>query len=186
VNVTGLVQLHEGKRHHESDSGPLETPDDRFKHPDDTLARELQPSTSRALASEHFANAATGLQNFYARKHKPTVSADRRRSVDRTVYLPSAFGPLSSAFCLLFYGVGDGDSAAAGDSVADGEASVFGSFFLAARFLCGVAEGEACAVAAVAVVDVAVVPDFSAQETTNAMPIKAVIKDKTVFFIVCG
>jgi hypothetical protein len=69
--------------------------------------------------------------------------------------------------------------------VADGEASVFGSFFLAARFLCGVAEGEACAVAAVAVVDVAVVPDFSAQETTNAMPIKDVIKDKTVFFIVC-
>jgi hypothetical protein len=183
VNVTGLVQLHEGKRHHESDSGPLETPDDRFKHPGDTLARELQPSTSRALASEHFANAATGLQNFYARKHKPTVSADRRRSVDRTVYLPSAFGPLSSAFCLLFYGVGDGDSAAAGDSVADGEASVLGAF-LAACFLCGVGDGEAWAVAAV--VDVAVVPGFCAQETTNAMPIKAVIKDKTVFFIVCG
>ena len=183
MNVTGLVQLHEGKRHHESDSGPLETPDDRFKHPDDTLARELQPSTSRALASEHFANAATGLQNFYARKHKPTVSADRRRSVDRTVYLPSAFGPLSSAFCLLFYGVGDGDSAAAGDSVADGEASVLGAF-LAACFLCGVGDGEACAVAAV--VEVAVVPGFCAQETTNAMPIKAVIKDKTVFFIVCG
>lgn len=183
MNVTGLVQLHEGKRHHESDSGPLETPDDRFKHPDDTLARELQPSTSRALASEHFANAATGLQNFYARKHKPTVSADRRRSVDRTVYLPSAFGPLSSAFCLLFYGVGDGDSAAAGDSVADGEASVLGAF-LAACFLCGVGDGEACAVAAV--VEVAVVPGFCAQETTNAMPIKAVIKDKTVFFIVCA
>ena len=182
MNVTGLVQLHEGKRHHESDSGPLETPDDRFKHPDDTLARELQPSTSRALASEHFANAATGLQNFYARKHKPTVSADRRRSVDRTVYLPSAFGPLSSAFRLPFYGVGDGDSA--GDSVADGEASVLGSFFLAARFLCGVGDGEAWAVAAV--VDVAVVPGFCAQETTNAMPNKAVIKDKTVFFIVCG
>lgn len=183
MNVTGLVQLHEGKRHNESDSGPLETPDDRFKHPDDTLARELQPSTSRALASEHFANAATGLQNFYARKHKPTVSADRERSVDRTVYRPSALGPLSSAFCLLFYGVGDGDSAAAGDSVADGEASVLGAF-LAACFLCGVGDGEACAVAAV--VEVAVVPGFCAQETTNAMPIKAVIKDKTVFFIVCG
>jgi len=98
VNVTGLVQLHEGKRHHESDSGPLETPDDRFKHPDDTLARELQPSTSRTLDSGRFANAATGLQNFYARKHKPTVSADREWSVDHTVYLPSAFGPLSSAF----------------------------------------------------------------------------------------
>ena len=183
MNVTGLVQLHQGKRHHESDSGPLETPDDRFKHPDDTLAREPQPSTFRALGSDRFVNAATGLQNFYARKHKPTVSADREWSVDRTVYLRSAFGPLS-AFCLLFYGVGDGDSVVAGDSAADGEASVLGAFFLAACFLCGVGDGEAGAVAAV--VEVAVVPDFSAQETTNAMPIKAVIKDKTVFFIVCG
>jgi len=87
-----------------------------------------------------------------------------------------------SIFCLLFYGVGDGDSA--GDSAADGEASVLGAFFLATCFLCGVGDGEACAVAAV--VDVAVVPCFCAQETTNAMPIKAVIKDKTVFFIVCG
>ena len=118
------------------------------------------------------------------RKHKSTVSADRERSVDRTVYRPSAFGPLSSAFCLLFYGVGDGDSVPAGDSVADGDPSVLGAFFLAACFLCGVGDGEAGAVAAV--VDVAVVPGFCAQETTNAMPIKAVIKDKTVFFIVYG
>ena len=182
MNVTGLVQLHEGKRHHESDSGPLETPDDRFKHPDDTLARELQPSTSRAPGSHRFANAATRLQNFYARKHKLTVSADRAWSVDRTVCLPSAFGPLSPAVCVLFYGVGDGDSA--GDSVVEGEASVLGAFFFVACFLCGVGDGEAGAVAAV--VEVAVVPGFSAQETTNAMPIKAVIKDKTVFFIVCG
>jgi len=94
---------------------------------------------------------------------------------------PSALYLLTSAF---FYGVGDGDSA--GDSAADGEVSALGAFFLAARFLCGVGDGEACAVAAVAVVDVAVVPGFCAQETTNAMPIKAVIKDKTVFFIVCG
>jgi hypothetical protein len=122
-------------------------------------------------------------QNFCARKHKPTVSADRGTGQSiAQFYLPSAFGPLSSAFRLPFYGVGDGDSA--GDSVADGEASVLGSFFLAARFLCGVGDGEAWAVAAV--VDVAVVPGFCAQETTNAMPIKAVIKDKTVFFIVCG
>ena len=117
--------------------------------------------------------------------HNPTVSADRGRSVDRTVYLPSAFCPLFSSFCFSFYGVGAGDdSVPDGDSAADGEASVLGSFFLAARFLCGVGDGEAWAVAAV--VDVAVVPGFCAQETTNAMPIKAVIKDKTVFFIVCG
>jgi hypothetical protein len=99
--VTGLVQLHEGKRHHESDNGPLETPDDRFKHPEDTLARELQPSTSRALASDGFANATTGLQNIYARKHKPTVSADRGRSVDRTVYRPSALYLLPSTFSFM-------------------------------------------------------------------------------------
>lgn len=120
----------------------------------------------------------TGLQNSYARKHNPTVSADLARSVDRTVYRPSAFGPLSFDFCLFFYGVGDGDSSA------DGEASALGAFFLAARFLCGVGDGEAFVVAAV--VEVAVVPCCCVQETTNAMPIKAVIKDKTVFFIVCG
>jgi hypothetical protein len=72
---------------------------------------------------------------------------------------------------------------AAGDSVADGDASVLGAFFLAACFF-GVGDGEAFLVAAV--VEVAVVPCFCAQETTNAMPIKVVIKDKTVFFIVCG
>src|SRR5205823_12400772 len=33
VNVTGLVQLHKRKRHHEADNGPLQTPDDGFKHP---------------------------------------------------------------------------------------------------------------------------------------------------------
>ena len=37
---------------------------------------------------------------------------------------------------------------------------------------------------AAAVVEVAVVPCFSAQEVKNAMPIKAVIKNKTDFFIV--
>lgn len=52
MNVAGLIQLHEGKRHHKTDGAPLETPDDCIKHPDDILARELQPSTSRALASE--------------------------------------------------------------------------------------------------------------------------------------
>ena len=51
MNVAGLVQLHEGERHHESDSAPLQTPDNRFKHPRNILARELRRSTSRALAS---------------------------------------------------------------------------------------------------------------------------------------
>jgi len=99
------------------------------------------------------------------------------------VYRPSAFGPLSFDFCLLFYGVGAGDSALAGDSAADGEASVLGAFFLAVCFF-GVGDGEAFVVAAV--VEVAVVPCCCVQETTNARPIKAVIKDKTVFFIVCS
>ncbi len=51
MNVTGLVQLHEGKRHHESDTGPLQTPDNQVKHPSDTVARELRRSTSHGLAS---------------------------------------------------------------------------------------------------------------------------------------
>ena len=45
-------------------------------------------------------------------------------------------------------------------------------------------DGEAFVAAAV--VEVPVVPPCCLQETTNAMPIKAVIKDKTIFFIVCG
>jgi hypothetical protein len=91
--------------------------------------------------------------------------------------------PLSS-FCFSFYGVGAGDdSVPDGDSAADGEASVLGAFFLAACFF-GVGDGEAFVAAAV--VEVAVVPCCCVQETTNAMPIKAVIKDKTIFFIVCG
>jgi hypothetical protein len=79
------------------------------------------------------------------------------------------------------YGVGDGDPVLAGDSAADGDSSVFAAVVLAACFLCGVGVGEA---AVAAVVDVAVVPCFPAQETTNAMATNAVIKDKTVFFIV--
>ena len=87
--------------------------------------------------------------------------------------------PSPSALYLLpsLYGVGDGDSSAAGD------ASVLGAFFLAVCFF-GVGDGEAFVVAAV--VEVAVVPCCCVQETTNARPIKAVIKDKTVFFIVCS
>ena len=51
-----------------------------------------------------------------------------------------------------------------------------------ALFLCGDGDGDAFVVAAV--VEVAV-SCFCVQETTNATPIKAVIKDKTIFFIVC-
>ena len=88
-------------------------------------------------------------------------------------------GPPPSALYLLpsLYGVGEGDSSA------DGDASVLGAFFLAVCFF-GVGDGEAFVVAAV--VEVAVVPCCCVQETTNARPIKAVIKDKTVFFIVCS
>ena len=87
---------------------------------------------------------------------------------------PSALYLPTSA---LFYGVGEGDSSV------DGDASVLGAFFLAVCFF-GVGDGEAFVVAAV--VEVAVVPCCCVQETTNARPIKAVIKDKTVFFIVCS
>lgn len=59
------------------------------------------------------------------------------------------------------------------------------AFFLVAAFFfrAGDGDGDALVVAA-AVVEVAVVPCFSAQEVKNAMPIKAVIKNKTDFFIV--
>ena len=81
--------------------------------------------------------------------------------------------------------MGAGDSVLAGDSLVDGDASVLGAFFLAVCFL-GEAEGDGEAFVVAAVVEVPVVPPCCLQETTNAMPIKAVIKDKTIFFIVCG
>jgi len=80
--------------------------------------------------------------------------------------------------------VGAGDSVLPGDSLVDGDPSVLGAFFLVVCFL-GEAEGDGFVVAA-AVVEVPVVPSCCLQETTNAMPIKAVNKDKTIFFIVCG
>jgi hypothetical protein len=49
-----------------------------------------------------------------------------------------------------------------------------------AFFLCGDGDGDALVVAVV--VEVAV-SCFCVQETTNATPIKAMIKDKTDFFI---
>jgi hypothetical protein len=84
----------------------------------------------------------------------------------------SVFRPLrlTSPFYLLFYGVGAGE----GDS--EGDASVSAAFFLvSAFFFRGDGDGDAFVVA----VEVAVVSFFSAQEVKNAMPIKAVIKNKT-------
>src|SRR5437667_11791825 len=58
MNMAGLVQFHQGKRHHETDGTPLETPEDRFQHLRQTLARELQRSTSpRWTFSQTLANA---------------------------------------------------------------------------------------------------------------------------------
>src|ERR1700726_4029250 len=42
--MTALVKLHENKRHHEADGGPLQTPDEHIKHPCNTLAREPRAS----------------------------------------------------------------------------------------------------------------------------------------------
>ncbi len=52
--------------------------------------------------------------------------------------------------------------------------------------MCFLGEGDGEAFVVAGAVEVAVVPCFCAQEVTNAMPIKAVIKDKTIFLIVCG
>jgi hypothetical protein len=100
------------------------------------------------------------------------------------------------------YGVGEGDA----DSEADGDASASAFFLVAAFFGEADASGDASVVAAlflavvvffavvffavpscvvVAVLEVEAVSCFCAQEVTNAMPIKAVIKDKTDFFIGC-
>jgi len=78
--------------------------------------------------------------------------------------------------------VGAGDSVLAGDSLVDGDASVLGAFFFVVCFF-GEGDGEAFVVAGA--VEVAVVPCCCVQETTNAMPVRPVIKDKTIFFIVC-
>jgi len=87
-----------------------------------------------------------------------------------------AFRPLHQ---LLFYGVG------AGEADSEGDASVSAAFFLVAAFFFRAGDGDGDAlVAAAAVVEVAVVPCFSAQDVKNAMPIRAVIKNKTDFFIV--
>ncbi len=72
-----------------------------------------------------------------------------------------------------------------GDAEADGEASVVAAPFLAVVVVVFFAV-VFLAVAVVAVLEVAAVSCFCAQEVTNAMPIKAVIKDKTDFFIGCG
>jgi hypothetical protein len=81
--------------------------------------------------------------------------------------------------CRFFYGVGAGDSAGDGDSVAP---SVFGGVFFAALcFRGGVGVGLAAAAGAVVV---AVVP-CCWQETTNATLIKALIKHSMYLFIGC-
>ena len=82
--------------------------------------------------------------------------------------------PLSLSIC---YGVGAGDSAGDGDSVAP---SVFGGVFFAA--LCRFGDGVGVALAAAGAVVVAVVP-CCWHEAINAMPTMALIKHNRYFFI---
>ena len=58
-----------------------------------------------------------------------------------------------------------------------------GAFFLAAAFFFRAGDGDGEAFVLVAVVEVAPVCCFCAQETINATAARAVIKDKTDFFI---
>lgn len=142
-------------------------------------------------------------------KHNAAYSADRCQLNSRKLCKNGRFdsrlltsNPPSD---LPTYGVAEGEA----DSEADGEASA-SAFFLAAFLGEADAEGEASVVAApflvvafsvvavvffapvflavvvVAVPVVAAVSCFCAQEVTNARPIRAVIKDKTDFFIGCG
>ena len=82
--------------------------------------------------------------------------------------------PLSLSIC---YGVGAGDSAGDGDSVAP---SVFGGVFFAALCFRG---GVGVGLAAAGAVVVAVVPCCCVQEAINAMPTMALIKHNRYFFI---
>ena len=82
--------------------------------------------------------------------------------------------------CRFLYGVGAGDSAGDGEG-ASVDPSVFGGVFFAALcFRGGVGVGWAAAGAVV----VAVVP-CCWQEAINAMPMMALIKHNTYFFIGC-
>jgi hypothetical protein len=54
---------------------------------------------------------------------------------------------------------------------------------LAAAFFFRAGDGDGDALVAAAVVEVAVVPSFWVQEVTNAMPTRAVMNNKTDFFI---
>ena len=76
------------------------------------------------------------------------------------------------------YGVGEGD----GDSEADGDASVVAFFFVVEAF----AVVDFLVVDALLWVEVAAVSFFGSQEVKNAMPMRAVIKNKTGFFIGFG
>ncbi len=85
--------------------------------------------------------------------------------------------PLPTHRSLYFYGVGAGDSAGEGDSVAP---SVFGGVFFVDLWRFG--GGVGVALAAAGAVVVAVVPGCW-QEAINAMPIMALIKHNRYFFI---
>ena len=91
------------------------------------------------------------------------------------------------------YGVGEGDSEADGDASvffveafsgeADGDASVVAFFFVVEAFA---VVADFLVVDALWWVEVAAVSFFGSQEVKNAMPMRAVIKNKTGFFIGFG
>jgi hypothetical protein len=85
--------------------------------------------------------------------------------------------PVGLSHAVAAYGVGAGDSAGDGASVAP---SVFGGVFFVA--LWGFGDGVGVAFAAAGAVVVAVVP-CCWQETINAMPIMALVKHNSFFFI---
>ena len=91
------------------------------------------------------------------------------------------------------YGVGEGDSEADGDASvffveafsgeADGDASVVAFFFVVEAFA---VVADFLVVDALLWVEVAAVSFFGSQEVKNAMPMRAVMKNKTGFFIGFG
>jgi hypothetical protein len=47
--MTGLIELHQGERHHEANGGPLETSKGQFKHFRQTLAARTAALKKRLL-----------------------------------------------------------------------------------------------------------------------------------------
>lgn len=187
MNMGRLVNQHENRRHHEPNRSPFQTPYD--EHCTETLARfrcTREKFRARFLPSRPWYAPSQGP----GQGRRTGRNAADIRSTARPLIVLRVPRPRN-------YGVADGDADGEGDSSA-----------VAAFFFLGEGEADVSAVVAVVdffLVDVAVVPAvdfflvvevdaavvevevassfFCAQETTKPAATRAMIQDKTDFFI---